>query len=215
MYKYRCQLAIRDQAVWLSHLDILAMVEKTIRRSALPVAFSQGFNPHMQISWGPAHPVGLSSEHEYVDIIFTRPLSDEDINHLAASMPSGLALNSAHAVDMSASSLMADVDFATYAVCLSDYNEEKLDQAIADFINADQVMLERYSPKKGRKLVDVRPAVERLHREGSMLYVGMHLNAGAAAKMPELVTLLDPQAVIVSARRTGMFVTRKGERCLP
>ncbi|MCD4690507.1 TIGR03936 family radical SAM-associated protein, partial [bacterium] len=58
--------------------------------SGLPVAFSQGFNPHPKLSFGPPLPVGTTGDAEFFDIELTRGATeDEVINGLAAFLPGG------------------------------------------------------------------------------------------------------------------------------
>lgn len=213
-YRYRCCLAISGAMAWLSHLDILAATEKAVRRAALPVAFSQGFNPHMQISWGPAHPVGLSSECEYFDLLFHSPPDEGWQLRFDAALPPGLRLLAAREIAAGAPALMAAVDYAAYRVVLADSEPQALDAAIAAFLAAGRVEIERVSPK-GRKTVDLRPAVERLWREGDTLCAEIWLNRGAAPRMPELAALLAPGAKLAHAVRCGLFVTADGNHQAP
>ncbi|MDR3307856.1 MAG: TIGR03936 family radical SAM-associated protein, partial [Coriobacteriales bacterium] len=53
---------------FLSHLEVVRALERTIRRAALPYAVSQGFNVHMKHAFGPALPVGTAGLDEYLDI---------------------------------------------------------------------------------------------------------------------------------------------------
>ena len=56
---------------WLSHLEVVHALERSIRRARLPYAVTQGFSPHMKASFGPALPVGTAGEHEYFDVWLT------------------------------------------------------------------------------------------------------------------------------------------------
>ena len=49
---------------YISHRDLMRLFQRAIRRAELPIAYSQGFNPHMKISWGNALKVGHCSDHE-------------------------------------------------------------------------------------------------------------------------------------------------------
>ena len=53
---------------FLSHLDLMRAWERAFRRGAIPLAFSQGFNPHPKISFGSALAVGITSSGEYMDV---------------------------------------------------------------------------------------------------------------------------------------------------
>ena len=43
----------------LSHLEVTHALERAVRRSGLPFALTQGFSPHMKLSFGSALPVGV------------------------------------------------------------------------------------------------------------------------------------------------------------
>lgn len=53
---------------YLSHLEITHALERMIRRSGLPYALTEGFSPHMKISFGSALGVGVGSSCEIFDI---------------------------------------------------------------------------------------------------------------------------------------------------
>ena len=56
----------------MSHLDLMHTWERVIRRSHLPLAFSQGFNPHPKINFASALALGTTSDGEYMDMELTR-----------------------------------------------------------------------------------------------------------------------------------------------
>ena len=217
-YRYRLQLALTGAATWVSHLDLLGMAEKALRRSALPVAYSQGFNPHMLISWGPAHPVGLASQAEYADVFFTAPLHQGWMEQLSRALPPGLSLIAARAVSNEAPPLMAALNYAVFSLDFPGLErdgaaQERLDGAIEGFLSAESVLLERSSPK-GRKTVDIRPAVQELSREGGTVRAELWLDRGAAVKMNELARLLLPEYPCRS-RRLGLYIAEGKEKRLP
>lgn len=51
-----------EELRFLGHLDYLRTMERAIMRSGLPVAFSEGFNPHMKISMDSALGVGVTAD---------------------------------------------------------------------------------------------------------------------------------------------------------
>lgn len=215
LYKYRCRLAIAGPMTWLSHLDLLAALEKAVRRARLPIAFSQGFNPHMQISWGPAHAVGLAGESEYVDLILRSRPPEDWPQALNAALPIGLTLLQAREVAMNRPSLMAAINYAVYCIRLeSGFDAARADGAIAAFLAAPAVTLRRSSPK-GEKTVDIRPAMDTLSRDGELIRYGLRLDRGAAVKPLELVSLLLPGAAVAEMRREGLYISEGGVRREP
>jgi radical SAM-linked protein len=61
---------------YLGHLEILQMIFRVLRRAAIPVNYSQGFNPSPKISFGPALPVGTESLAEFFTMDLNSPLRD-------------------------------------------------------------------------------------------------------------------------------------------
>ena len=71
-YKKQGRLAL------LSHLEVARALERAVRRAGLPYAISQGFSPHMKVSFGAALPVGIGGKRECFDLQLTQYVSTED-----------------------------------------------------------------------------------------------------------------------------------------
>lgn len=56
---------------FLSHLELTRALERMVRRAGLPFAKSQGFSPHMKLTFGLALPVGVGSFDEIFDVELT------------------------------------------------------------------------------------------------------------------------------------------------
>jgi radical SAM-linked protein len=67
---FRVAYSKQGEAVWLGHLDLQRMLQLALRRAGLPVAYSQGFNPHPLIKFGPPLPVGVAGDGELLDLAF-------------------------------------------------------------------------------------------------------------------------------------------------
>ena len=68
LFRLRCTYVEQGRLAMLSHLEVAHTLERTVRRAQLPFAVSQGFSPHMKISFGAALPVGVGSTCEIFDI---------------------------------------------------------------------------------------------------------------------------------------------------
>ncbi|MCL1787840.1 MAG: TIGR03936 family radical SAM-associated protein, partial [Defluviitaleaceae bacterium] len=97
--KIRLCFAKTDTLRFIGHLDFLKVFQQTIRRSALPIAYSQGFNPHQILSFALPLPLGMESAHDYADITLTTEVPyDEIVNRLNKSVPQGLHFFAAYGV---------------------------------------------------------------------------------------------------------------------
>ncbi len=57
----------KGEAAYISHLDLQRVMARALRKSRLPVWYSQGFNPHIYMSFALPLPLGQESEAESVD----------------------------------------------------------------------------------------------------------------------------------------------------
>ena len=65
--RLRIVFAKTEAMRYTSHLDLHRTWERTIRRANLPLAYSQGYNPHPRINLASALPLGFTSDCEVVE----------------------------------------------------------------------------------------------------------------------------------------------------
>ncbi|MFA4886471.1 MAG: TIGR03936 family radical SAM-associated protein, partial [Desulfotomaculaceae bacterium] len=88
MFRYRIIYAKEGPARYISHLDLLRVFDRAARRGGLPVAYTQGFNPHPKMSFAAPLSVGTAGEAEFADMELTRDIPVADMESaLAGSMP--------------------------------------------------------------------------------------------------------------------------------
>jgi len=76
---------------WTSHRDVARMWERALRRGRVPVAYTEGFTPRPQLSFGLALPTGCESVAEYPDIALDSALEPADLAREVGSMlPDGV-----------------------------------------------------------------------------------------------------------------------------
>lgn len=93
MQRIRIKYRKGEEVRFLSHRDLMRAVQRAIRRADLPVAYSQGFNPHMKISWGNALKVGATSEEEFAELQFDGWSKPDEVKiRLNRQLPKGLAI---------------------------------------------------------------------------------------------------------------------------
>ena len=75
--KLRFRVAKTGRAKYISHLDFVRCVQRAIRRSGLPVHYTNGFHPHMEAVFATALPLGMESIGEVLEIRFAEPVEPE------------------------------------------------------------------------------------------------------------------------------------------
>ncbi|MCX7927110.1 MAG: TIGR03936 family radical SAM-associated protein [Candidatus Omnitrophica bacterium] len=81
---------------FISHLDLMRLFMRALRRAMIPVMITQGFNPHPKLSLKRALKLGIESDNEIGQVILKEPLSAEEfIRRINAVLPDGVRVISA------------------------------------------------------------------------------------------------------------------------
>ena len=76
---------------YISHLDIVRLFQRAVRRAGLPVSLSQGFTPHYRISFGQALKLGVESNNEAASFLLEEAMEPEDFMEiLNEKLPEGI-----------------------------------------------------------------------------------------------------------------------------
>jgi hypothetical protein len=124
---------------YLSHLDFMTLFHRCTVRAGVPVAFSQGFNPHPRIAFGPALSVGIESDGEFLDMEidpFTELVKvTKDLNN---SLPPGIRIVEARVVPRNAPSLSASIGRYDYSLDVSGAHADDLEKRVNVFCHSPQ-----------------------------------------------------------------------------
>lgn len=114
--KVRFTFSKTGDARFLSHRLTMDALERAVRSSGLPVRFTEGFNPHIKISMGPALPLGYEGLAETFDIDCTAPIRSGHVAALNQLLPDGLEILDARELLQGAPSLGKLAASARYRV---------------------------------------------------------------------------------------------------
>jgi len=152
---------------FISHLDLQRFFQRALNRTGLPIAFSQGFNPHPLLSFGSALALGWTSEYEIIDVKLAVPMGRKRTEEaMRAALPVDLPVLEVKLVDDKHPAPMAMVYASDYEIELSGETAEATLNAIDTFLAKDVVMAMRKT-KSGEKEVDIRPwafSIERTEK---------------------------------------------------
>jgi len=181
---------------FLSHLELIRVVERALRRAEIPLKFSQGFNPHPKISFAAPLPVGVSSEGEYMHIELEREIDlDKFRKKINLLLPSGIKFILIKYVDEKADSLMSIVNYGSYAVkcpIKSKFNNVMICKAMENFLKKEEIPYEKRSNKtKKVKIINIREMIKDLYLldyDEEEFYLKMVLATGSRGNLkPEVV----------------------------
>lgn len=162
--KLRFQITKEKSIRFISHLEYMRALERAIKRAKIPVAYSQGFNPHMKFSLASALGVGVVSYAEFMELTLEDEAEIDPLvagRRLAATLPSGIKLVAMDAVETKTKALMAAAGGAEYRITLP--WSENWQEAVAAFNNAEKVEFSKPAPK-GKKRIRVVPVKFYIHK---------------------------------------------------
>ena len=106
-----------DDVKYISHLDMMRLWHRALRRAGMPVAYSQGFNPQPRIAIAAPLAVGVTSEGELMDIYFQRKVAPEFFaKTLSEQLPEGIEILDVKDIWPRLPSLQSQLKFAEYWV---------------------------------------------------------------------------------------------------
>jgi len=163
VFKYRAALSKGEEIRFISHLDYASLLQRAIARAKLPVSYSEGFNPHMKISFATAVPVGVTVAEEYMELELDAELASQEVRRrLAAQLPPGVELLRLKQNEGKLPALMSVADEAVYEIILPWQGDVFAPAAAVDaFKRAGQCVYQRITPKKRRE-IDVKAYVKAL-----------------------------------------------------
>lgn len=155
-----------EQVRHIGHLDLQRTVQRALRRSGLPVRYSQGFNPHVLLSFASPLSVGVSGFEELLEVSLTSAYDEiEFAERLSKAMPDSLPVIRARAVADTHPKLMAALCAAEYRAIFSrDERTDAMMDAIAAMLAQKEIIAVRKT-KSGEKPCDIRPMLHALRAE--------------------------------------------------
>jgi radical SAM-linked protein len=182
-------------ARFLSHRNTMDVLERAIRAAGLPARYSEGFNPHMRLSMGPALALGLESLHEVFDVDGNAPFPADAVERIAAKLPEGLAILEVRELAAGEASLAKAVKGARYSVRLA--TEEQIARAGEVLANG-----------AGDAMPAVRAFALEADRDGTSLRFEVNLDQSSGeTSTPKKV--LETLLAIPPAEQLSLSVTRE------
>lgn len=206
-----------EEVRFLSHLDLLRLIERVLQRARLPVVFTEGFNPHPKLTFGPPLTTGLTSDAEYLDLHFYGDETFDIGGLLAQHLPEGIKIVQVKYSAQRMAAPAAVINCADYKFQLDDEAVDcRLDERIQALLTSKELLVERKKEKTSR-ILDVRPFIVDMEAVDGGLHVRTKTEAGKSVRIDELLSLLFPESETLAkttrVHRLAMWV-HDGERLL-
>ena len=159
MRKIRLYFSKTGNAKYISHLDLARLFGRAFARIGIPVRYSEGYNPHMRLVFGPPLSLGYEGTKEILDFETEEEIGcDEIVGMFNKSLPSGISVNSACEPKTS----IGDVAYAAYKIEMTteDMDEKTVRSLNSLFCGGPIEVLKK--SKSGEKITDIAPMVDSI-----------------------------------------------------
>ena len=183
----------------VSHLDLVRLFDRVVRRAAIPISFTGGFHPGPRISIANALSLGATSSGEIVDFELTKVIDLETFKQqLRAQLPADLPVYQVEEIPLNAPAATRLLEKAEY---LLTFNSEGIDcqqwQNWLEAIKQATVMEREKTTKSGKKVtINLREQLYELElktvdKEAVLCYVGSCRNDGTLLQPDHIVEMLE------------------------
>jgi len=206
---YRVKYSVGETFRYASHLDIARTIYRALRRSDLPVKYSQGFSPIPKVSFCPPKSVGQISKGDFFDLYLNAEYFGNISRELNTWFPPGIRVLDIRAIDAKTPSLSVSINLIYYEV---DIKSSELRQEI-DPASEIPIYVDTRSGKK-----NILPGIESITSKNGNLTCGLYYGKGQIGIYDLLSYLTDlpsVQAKKFKVTRTTMFIEKEGELLSP
>lgn len=150
---------------FIGHLDLMRTMQRALRRSGLQIKYSNGFNPHIRLSFAAPLSVGVAGLRELMEVPLEDGVKEETfIREMNAVLPGCLRICACRAVEDSFPALMSLVAGSGYRIAFPKTPEsDKAANAFDAFMDLKEYVANRRT-KSGENPCDIRPFI----KEGSL-----------------------------------------------
>jgi radical SAM family uncharacterized protein/radical SAM-linked protein len=206
---YRVKYTIAEPFRYASHLDITRTIYRALRRSDLPIQFTEGFSPIPKVSFCPPKSVGQIAKGDFFDFYFIEEYFGNISQELNARFPSGIRILEVRSLPIGIPSLTSSINLVCYEISIP---AEQIKKSLV-LSNHTPVYIQT---KSGMK--NVAESVESISMNGNVLHCGLHFGKGKI-NIYNLVSYLTDEPIESAKKykitRTALFIKNQGIVCSP
>ncbi len=201
--RFRVRFGKYGDMALVSHLDLLRLFDRVVRRAALPISFTNGFHPSPRIIPASALSLGITSDGEIMDFELTERIPIEEFQtRLQAQLPTDMPIQSVEELPIKALAATAALHRAEYRLNLSlpegvRVSIEEAQAWVSAILARDEIWVEHRTKSDKLQSVDVRSrlfdlAIEAVDSDQiTVRYIGSCQNNGTLLRPDQVVKLLE------------------------
>ena len=164
---------------YVAHLDMVRMLQRIMRISKLPIAYSLGFNVHPRVSPGPPLSIGIQGENEYCDFVLeSKVRTDEILTALRKSFPNQLTLKKIQFLENKKQRAMEFFQYEEMQIIPPENLYKTFSELSENFNNCESKMYTRIRKGKERT-ADLKKLVKQISwKDGELNIIKSIVGAG-------------------------------------
>lgn len=204
------------RAKYISHLDMYRCMQRSMKRSGIPIWYTQGFNPHIYLTFTLALSLGYESLCESMDFKLIEPMEFETIKNLMNhNLPSGICIVKV-GEPIQKPEAIATADYEIMVIFEQAISKLELNKLFDAFMQQESIEVSKRAKKSGKKIekiVDIKPlfSIKAYSCEDSKIIINSNCLAGIQLGInPSLVigafsTFAQLSTKQISVVRIGIF----------
>jgi len=211
---YRLRWTKLGALAHVSHLEMVGLFMRSLRRADLPLALTAGRHPRPRLSFGPALALGTESYYEVLDVTLTADLEAADVQgRLNEVLPDGAAIVQAAPLAKADRGLGLEGLSCAYEVAFADPPAD-LEARVRSALARATIPVSRMDKKGRTRELDLRPCIARMEVKDGVLFLLLDSDGSRAARVPDVLRAaldIDPAGPATArVRRTGLYFVEDG-----
>jgi radical SAM-linked protein len=208
--RLRVRFGKQGDMALVSHLDLLRLFDRALRRAGLPISFTGGFHPMPRISLANALALGASSSGEIVDFELNQVVEAETFRQqLADALPTDIPVYNVEELDLKKSAATQLLEAAEYLITVAVFEEmssAKWQELIDTIKTTDEIWYEHKTKSGKTHVINLRDRLfdielletktQLLESTGIVRYIGSCRNDGTLLRPEQILFMLEQVASV-------------------
>ncbi len=192
---------------YIGHLDLYRAWERLVRRATLPIAYTQGFNPHPKINMSPALPLGFTSICEIIDIWLEVDYDPKEVEALCKkAAPPGISILSVNCLPENSPALQTQITSVVYRI-LIDTDCPNVETSVANMLAAQEIPRQRRGKSYDLRQLIEKCEIDTSENQAKQIYLQLASREGATGRPDEFLAEINIPIQLAQVERVRFIGT--------
>lgn len=217
MQRLRVTFSRGHEVKYISHLDLMRLWQRALRRAGLPLAYTKGFSPHPRLSLAAPLAIGVTSSGELMDVFLDRRVSPHFfLTELSKQLPRGVDISEVVETGLGLPSLQSQVLYAEYEVGIeTDRERADVEDSVRSLLAAETLPWQHARDKEIRKY-DLRALIDTIRLDHwehptRTLWMRLRCDSRGTGRPEQVTSALRFAEAPKSIHRTALVLAQQSE----